>query len=84
MSYDPIFMSRCFLQIAFIKWGQDHLARTPTLRKKCPYLEFFWSVFSRIRTEYGYIGSISCYSVQMAEKMDQKNSEYGHFSCSAI
>ena len=23
-----------------------------TLRKKCLYLEFFWSVFSRIRTEY--------------------------------
>ena len=22
------------------------------LREKCPYLEFFWSVFSRIRTEY--------------------------------
>ena len=24
-----------------------------TLREKCPYSEFFWSVFSRIRTEYG-------------------------------
>ena len=23
-----------------------------TLRKMCPYLEFFWSVFSRIWTEY--------------------------------
>ena len=23
------------------------------LREKCPYLEFFWSAFSRIRTEYG-------------------------------
>ena len=23
-----------------------------TLCEKCPYLEFFWSVFSRIRTEY--------------------------------
>ena len=23
------------------------------LRKKCPYLELFWSAFSRIRTEYG-------------------------------
>ena len=23
------------------------------MREKCPYLEFFWSVFSRIRTEYG-------------------------------
>ena len=24
-----------------------------TLLEKCPYSEFFWSVFSRIRTEYG-------------------------------
>ena len=24
-----------------------------TLREKCPYLELFRSVFSRIRTEYG-------------------------------
>ena len=34
----------------------------------CPYLEFFWSVFSA--------------SVLMQENTDQKNSEYGHFSCS--
>ena len=25
------------------------------LREKCPYSQFFWSVFSRIRTEYGEI-----------------------------
>ena len=25
------------------------------LRKKCPYLELFWSAFSHIRTEYGKI-----------------------------
>ena len=37
-----------------------------TLRKKCPYSGFFWSVFSCIRTE----------------NIDQKNSKYGHFSCS--
>ena len=24
-----------------------------SLRKNCPYSELFWSVFSRIRTEYG-------------------------------
>ena len=29
-----------------------------TLREKCPYLKFFWSLFSRIRTEYGEIQSI--------------------------
>ena len=30
-----------------------------SLRKKCQYSEFFWSVFSRIWTEYGDIRSIS-------------------------
>ena len=29
-----------------------------SLREKCPYSELFWSVFSRIRTEYGEILSL--------------------------
>ena len=29
-----------------------------SLRKKCPYAELFWSVLSRILTEYGEIRSI--------------------------
>ena len=41
--------------------------RNHSLRKKCPYLELFWSVFSRIRTEYGEILRISAYSVQIWE-----------------
>ena len=49
------------------------------LREKCPCLELFWSVFSRIQTEYGEIRNISPYSVQMRENTDQNNSEYGHF-----
>ena len=40
------------------------------LHEKCPYLEFFCSVFSGIWTEY---------SVRIRENMDQKNYEYGHF-----
>ena len=51
-----------------------------TLRDKCLYLEFFWSVFSSIWTEYGEILRISMYSVRMRENTDWKNSEYGHFS----
>ena len=51
-----------------------------TLREKCPYLDFFWSVFSQIRTEYGEILQISPYSVRMRETTDQKNFEHGHFS----
>ena len=33
---------------------------------------FFWSVFSRIRTEYGEMRSISPYSDRMRENMDKK------------
>ena len=47
------------------------------LRKKCPHSELLWSVFSRIRTEYGKI--FSPYSVQIRENTDQNNSKYGQF-----
>ena len=50
----------------------------------CPYSELFWSVFSRIWTEYGEILRISPYSVRMRENMDQNNSEYGYFSRSVL
>ena len=53
-----------------------------TLRKKCPYSEYVWSIFSRLRTENGEIRSISPYSVWMRENADQNNSEYVHFSSS--
>ena len=43
-------------------------------------LGLFWSVFSRIQTEYGEILGISPYSVQMQENKDQNNSEYRLFS----
>ena len=42
------------------------LTLQPPLREKCSYSEFFLSVFSRIRTEYG-----------MWENISQKKSEYG-------
>ena len=35
-----------------------------SLREKCPYLELFWFIFSRIRTEYGEIHRISPYSAE--------------------
>ena len=43
------------------------------LREKCPYLELFWSAFSRIRTEYREIRSTSPYPVQMRKNADQNN-----------
>ena len=45
-----------------------------------PYSELFWSVYSRIRTEYGEILLISPYSVWMPENTDQNNSEYWHLN----
>ena len=56
---------------------------SPPRRDKYPYSEFFWSVFSRIRTEYGEILCISLYSAQMRENMDLKTFEYGNLSHSA-
>ena len=48
-------------------------------RKKCPYSESYWSIFSRIRTDYGEIFLISPYSDRIRENTYQNNSEYGHF-----
>ena len=45
---------------------------------------FFWSVWSRIWTEYGEMRSISPYSVRIRKNTDQKNSVFGHFSRSAL
>ena len=47
--------------------------------KSVPNTEFFWYVFSRIRTGYKNLRSESPYSVRMEEKTDQKNSVFGHF-----
>ena len=48
-----------------------------TLCEKCQYSELFWSVFSRIRTEYGEILPVFSWN---AENTDVNNSEYWHFS----
>ena len=60
------------LQIALKNISQHCVKRVQTR-------SFFWSVFSRIWTEYGEIRSISPYSVQMRENRDQKNFLFGHF-----
>ena len=60
------------------------LTRT-TLPESCQYLEFFWSVFSRIWSEYREMQSNSPYSVQMQKNTDQKSFGFGHFSrCDAV
>ena len=49
-----------FLQKVFLCILLNFLSTffTEHLRKKCPYSEFFWSVFPHIRTKYGDIRSI--------------------------
>ena len=42
-------------------------------------IQSYSAVFSRSRTEYEDIQSISPYSVQMREETDQNNSKCGHF-----
>ena len=66
--------------LAKVGRNQAHIyANVYSLREKCPYSEFFWSVFSRIRTEYREVLRTSPYSVQMQENRDRRNSAYGHF-----
>ena len=73
-----IFLLHCFsFEISWLLFSNPDFL---SLRKKYPYSELFWSVFSRILTEYGDIRSISQYSVQMRENTDQNNYDYGHFS----
>ena len=45
------------------------------LREKCPYLQLFWFIFSRICIEYEGIWAISPYLVGIRENADQINSK---------
>ena len=62
----------------------DRVLHTSPLCKKCPCSEFFWSVLSRIRTEYGDLPRKYLYSFRKRENTDQKTPEYGHFSRSGL
>ena len=80
----------CYIIVSWVQccsnnlWGPSNASKDITLCEKYPYLEFFWYLFSRIRTEYEEVLLISLYSVRMRENWDQKNSEYRHFSRSVI
>ena len=71
------FSSFCYVSFQFFSFLNT---TTYSFTKKCPYSEFFWSVFFRILTDYGEIRSISSYSVQMQGNTYQKDFQYGHFS----
>ena len=42
----------------------DYISVNYAMREKSPQSEFFWSVFSRIQTEYGEIRSIAAFHTQ--------------------
>ena len=60
-------IKKSLLRVAF------QILKKITLRKKCPYSKLLWSVFSRIRTEYREIRSITPNSVRIRENADQNN-----------
>ena len=51
-----------------------------SLPKKCRWSEFFWSVFSCIRTVYENLPRKPPYSFRMRENTDQKNAKYRQVS----
>ena len=67
-----LFLVRNFA-LQYLNLIKHHCVRSVQIRS------LFWSVFSRIRTEYGEIRSIFPCSVQMLENADKNNSKYGHF-----
>ena len=56
-----------------VKGHSEKYSTWYTLRKKCLYLELYWSVFSHIGTEYGEVRSISLYSIQMWKMLTRIN-----------
>ena len=74
-SFQFILLAWKKFNLNFLKYFQQRLEYRSkiSLREKCPYLELFWSAFSRIRTEYRKILRISLYSVQLRENEEQNN-----------
>ena len=66
-------LKQVFKFLTFVKYA------IITLRQKCLHSQFFWSIFSLIRNEYGEMWNISRYSAQMRRNTDQENSEHGQF-----
>ena len=61
--YRQLSVSLCEISSSLVQTSDKGKKKPTTLREKCPYSEFFWSVFSGIWTEYGEIQGISPYLV---------------------
>ena len=83
----PVFFTHIFLEknIDYIwkkrllPWFFLKKIRHVRTAPKCPYSEFFWYIFSRIRTEYRDILHISPYSVQTLKNTVQRTPNTGTF-----
>ena len=53
MSVDFSELSRNEVELSTIEQSVSWTANSHFTGEKCSYSEFFWSVFSRIRSEYG-------------------------------
>ena len=69
------FMIPCFLT-EWCRLVPAFLNEWCTLRRMCPYLEFFWYVCCSIWIEYEDLPSKYPYSFQITEKLDLKNWKY--------
>ena len=76
-----IFFLQVMKQWSIVYFNNSSLIK---LREECPYSEVFYTLFSRIRTEYGEILRITPYSARMWKNADQKIPEYGYILRSLI
>ena len=65
--------------IVKIKSGVGSKKLWRALCEKYPYSEIFWSLFSRIWTEYGDLLCKCPNSLKIRENVDEKNFECAHF-----
>ena len=65
--------NRLIWSIILRKHFSKDICKKFSKREKCPYLEFFWSVLSRIWEEYREMLRISPYSVRMPKNYGLEN-----------
>ena len=77
---------KCFSELGIFTSLRERFHVCTSFREKCPYSEYFWSIFLPIWTKYGDLlcKSLdllckSLYSVQNRENMGNKISKYGQF-----
>ena len=65
--------NRLICSVILRKHFSKDICKKVSKREKCPYLEFFWSVLSRIWRKYREMLRISSYSVRMQKNYGVEN-----------